>query len=138
MYVIHEKFTDYDNNEREEDFYFNFTEAELTHMQLEKIGGLAAMLQKIIATKDVPKLMNLYEQILQKSYGEKTPDGRGFHKSKELTQNFMETEAYSQIYMRLATDTKAAQDFINHVIPKKMQDQAKLAEQQAHPIPMNK
>lgn len=136
MYKIHEKYTDYNDEEREEDFYFNFNEAELTHMQFSEIGGLAAMIQKIVSTKDTPKLMVLFEEIIQKSYGEKTADGRGFHKSAELTQSFMETEAYSQIYMRLATDHKAAQDFINHVIPKKMQD--KLKESQTNAIPMNK
>ena len=136
MYKIHEKFPDYEGNEREEDFYFNFTEAELTHLQFSELGGLAAMIRKITATQDTPKLMQLFEEILQKSYGEKTADGRGFHKSAELTQSFTETEAYSQIYMRLATDHKAAQDFINHVIPKKMQEQVKQA--QTNAIPMNK
>lgn len=136
MYKIHEKYTDFLGNEREEDFYFHFKENDIAHMQFSEKGGLAAMIQKITATQDTPKLIALFEEILDKSYGEITADGRGFHRDAQLTESFKETEAYSQIYMRLATDAKAAQDFINHVIPKSMQDKAKQA--QATPIPMNK
>ena len=136
MYKITETFEDFNGNKRTEDFYFNFMESELTHMQFKTKGGLAGTINKIIATQDTPGLIDIFEELLQKSYGEKTADGRGFHKSPELLQSFMETEAYSQIYMRLATDNKAAQDFINNVVPKKMQDAAKQAQQDKTPIPI--
>lgn len=136
MYKITETFPDFNGDTRTEDFYFNFMESELTHMQFKTKGGLAGTINKIIATKDTPGLIDIFEELLQKSYGEKTADGRGFHKSPELLQSFMETEAYSQIYMRLATDNKAAQDFINNVVPKKMQDAAKQAQQDKTPIPI--
>ena len=135
MYKIHEKYTDFDGNEREEDFLFNLKEDEVTHMQFGTSGGLAAAIKKIIATQDTPRLIAIFEEILDKSYGEKTPDGRGFHKDPALTQSFKETEAYSQIYMRLATNADAAQEFINNVIPKSMQEKAKQM-QQNNPIPM--
>lgn len=136
MYKITETFEDFNGNKRTEDFYFNFMESELTHMQFKTKGGLAGTINKIIATQDTPGLIDIFEELLQKSFGEKTADGRGFHKSPELLQSFMETEAYSQIYMRLATDNKAAQDFINNVVPKKMQDAAKQAQQDKTPIPI--
>lgn len=138
MYKITETFEDFDGNKRIEDFYFNFMESELTHMQFKTKGGLAGTINKIIATQDTPGLIDIFEELLQKSYGEKTPDGRGFRKSKELLEDFMATNAYSQIYMRLATDNKAAEDFINHVVPQKMQEAAKQAQQSHTPIPINK
>ena len=33
-------YTDYNDNERTEDFYFNFSKAELTEMELSTVGGL--------------------------------------------------------------------------------------------------
>jgi hypothetical protein len=136
MYKITETFPDFDGNERTEDFYFNFMESELAHMQFTTKGGLAGTINKIISTKDTPGLIAIFEELLQKSYGEKTPDGRGFRKSPELLQSFMETNAYSQIYMRLATDDKAGAEFINNVVPKKMQEAAKKAQQSKTPIPI--
>lgn len=122
MYKITETYEDYDGVERKEDFYFNFTEAELTKMQYSTAGGLATRIQKIIDTHDTPRLIEIFEDLISRAYGQKSEDGRRFIKSDELTEEFKQTEAYSQIYMRLATDEKAASDFINHVVPKKLEE----------------
>ena len=135
MYKITETYTDYDDNQRTEDFYFNYSEAELTDLQFSVSGGLAGMIDKIIKTNDMPKLVELFRELIQKAYGEKSNDGRRFMKSPELTKEFTETVAYSQIYMRLATDSKAAQEFINKVVPKNMQDKMQQANQQ-NVVPM--
>ena len=130
MYKITETYTDYDDNQRTEDFYFNYSEAELADLQFSVSGGLAGMIDKIIKTNDMPKLVELFRELIQKAYGEKSNDGRRFMKSPELTKEFTETVAYSQIYMRLATDSKAAQEFINKVVPKSMKDKMQQANQQ--------
>lgn len=135
MYKITETYTDYDDNQRTEDFYFNYSEAELTDLQFSVSGGLAGMINKIIKTNDMPKLVELFRELIQKAYGEKSNDGRRFMKSPELTKEFTETVAYSQIYMRLATDSKAAQEFINKVVPKSMKDKMQQANQQ-NVVPM--
>lgn len=135
MYRITETYTDYDDNQRTEDFYFNYSEAELTDLQFSVSGGLAGMIDKIIKTNDMPKLVELFRELIQKAYGEKSNDGRRFMKSPELTKEFTETVAYSQIYMRLATDSKAAQEFINNVVPKSMKDKMQQANQQ-NVVPM--
>ena len=135
MYKITETYTDYDDNQRTEDFYFNYSEAELTDLQFSVSGGLAGMIDKIIKTNDMPKLVELFRELIQKAYGEKSNDGRRFIKSPELTKEFTESVAYSQIYMRLATDSKAAQEFINKVVPKSMKDKMQQANQQ-NVVPM--
>ena len=135
MYKITETYIDYDDNQRTEDFYFNYSEAELTDLQFSVSGGLAGMIDKIIKTNDMPKLVELFRELIQKAYGEKSNDGRRFMKSPELTKEFTETVAYSQIYMRLATDSKAAQEFINKVVPKSMKDKMQQANQQ-NVVPM--
>ena len=135
MYKITETYTDYDDNQRTEDFYFNYSEAELADLQFSVSGGLAGMINKIIKTNDMPKLVELFRELIQKAYGEKSNDGRRFIKSPELTKEFTETVAYSQIYMRLATDSKAAQEFINKVVPKSMKDKMQQANQQ-NVVPM--
>lgn len=135
MYKITETYTDYDDNQRTEDFYFNYSKAELADLQFSVAGGLAGMIDKIIKTNDIPELVKLFRELIQKAYGQKSNDGRRFMKSPELTKEFTETVAYSQIYMRLATDSKAAQEFINKVVPKDMQDKMQQASQQ-NVVPM--
>ena len=110
-------YIDYNGVERKEDFYFNFTKAELTDMNLSVQGGLQAMIQKIVDTQDVPEIAKIFKEMIFKAYGEKSADGRRFIKSKELSEAFSQTEAYSELYMALATDSKAAADFVNGVMP---------------------
>lgn len=138
MYKIREKYEDYDGNERVEEFYFNLTKAEITDMELTTEGGMSAMLNRIIAAKDTSKLIAVFKDLILRSYGQKSPDGRRFIKSDELTKEFTETPAYSQIYIRLATDDKAATEFVNNVIPKDLQKEVKAAQGNVIPNEFNK
>lgn len=110
-------YKDYNGDERTETFMFNLTKAEILEMELTTIGGLEQLVNKIIETQDTKSLVKIFKELLCKSYGEKSPDGRRFIKSDELTKAFTETEAYSVLFMELATDSKAAADFVNGVIP---------------------
>ena len=111
-------YTDYDGNERTEDFYFNLTKAELLDMEMSTEGGLEKMINKIVSTKDNVKIIAVFKELIAKSYGEKSADGKRFIKSKELTEAFMQTEAYSDLFVELATNTKSAEDFVNGITPK--------------------
>ena len=114
------KYTDYDGNEREEDFYFNLSKAEVTEMELSKEGGMSEYIKKISATQNAPELIKLFKEIITKSYGEKSLDGKRFIKNKELTEAFIQTEAYSELFVELASNADEAVKFINGIMPKNM------------------
>lgn len=117
MLKLTKTFTDYDGNVRTEDFYFNLSKAELMKMEMGETGGLEKLLRKIISEQDNVKIMEYFDDIISRSYGVKSPDGREFVKSPELTKKFKETEAYSDLFMELCTDAKKAADFVNQVLP---------------------
>ena len=112
------KYTDYNGNPREEDFYFNLTRAELTEMEFSSSGGLQNYIQKIIDAQSTQEILAVMKDLIFKSYGEKSLDGKYFNKSKEISEAFSHTEAYDILFMELATDEKAATEFINGIIPK--------------------
>ena len=122
MVVKKIKYTDFNGVEREEEFMFNLTEAEITEMELTTDGGLSDLIKKIISAQDTPEIIKTFKMLLLKSYGEKSADGRRFIKSEELTEAFTQTNAYSQFFMELATDDKAAIAFINGIIPDSMRE----------------
>lgn len=124
MYKKTINFKDYDGNEREEDFYFNLTEAEVTEMEMSIPGGLTNMMQRIVRAQDGKMIIETFKDLIRRSYGVKSPDGREFDKSPEVVKKFMQTEAYSKLFMELATDSKAASEFFNHIIPQKAESQA--------------
>lgn len=117
-------YIDYEENERTETFYFNLTEAELTMWQLKRSGGMKKHLEKIMETQNAPEIMENFRQIIHMSYGEKSEDGRRFIKKApdghELADDFEQTEAYSQLIMKILSDEKYAADFVNGLMPKSL------------------
>ena len=113
------EYTDYNGNPRKEDAYFNLSKAELAEMNFSTPGGMAQYLTDMVAAQNMPKLAAIFKDILLKSYGIKSADGRRFIKNKELSEEFMQTEAYSILYMELLSDEsgKAISDFISGVMP---------------------
>lgn len=121
-------YTDYNGTERTEDFYFNLTKAELIEMGLSENGGLDALIDKIISEKNQKEIIKLFKEIILKAYGEKSLDGKHFVKSEEISTAFSQTEAFSDLFMELAFDSKAGADFINALIPSNIaEDIAKYA-----------
>ena len=116
------KYTDFDGEERTEDFYFNLTKAEIMEMNLTTYGGLDKMIEKIIAAKDTPKIVNLFKDLVLRSYGIKSDDGKRFIKNDKIREEFVQTEAYSELFMELATDEDAAINFVNGIVPKELSD----------------
>lgn len=127
-------YTDYNGVERSENFYFNLTKAEIMEMELGTVGGFAEMVQRIVDAKDAPTIIKIFKDLVLKAYGEKSADGKRFIKSDELRESFAQTEAYSQLFMELATDSKAASAFVNGIVPA---DVAKQAAQQQSVVPIN-
>ena len=110
-------YVDYNGVERTEDFYFNLSKAEVTEMELSVEGGFSKMLEEIVKSNDNVRILELFKEMVLKAYGEKSADGRRFIKSKELAEAFSQTEAYSEIFMELAMDEKAAAAFVNGIMP---------------------
>lgn len=115
------KYKDFNGVEREDKFYFNLSKAEITEMELSVDGGLGDRIKAIVEAKNTPEIIKIFKKLILESYGEKTADGKRFRKTDDngqrLATAFSETEAYSNLFMELATDDKAAAEFVNGIIP---------------------
>ena len=116
-------YTDYDGNQRTEDFYFNLSKAEITEMELSMEGGMRAYIQRIIAAKSQLELVKLFKDVVLKSYGKKSADGRLFLKNNAIRAEFEASPAFSAIYMELMSDAQKAADFINGLMPADLRNQ---------------
>ena len=115
------KYTDFNGIEREEKYLFNLTKAELMEMELGTTGGLTETIQKIINEQDAPKIQEYFKNLLLKSYGEKSDDGKKFLKldkdGRPLSIEFSQSAAFSELYMELATNSEKATEFIKGIMP---------------------
>ena len=122
------KYTDYNGVERKETHQFNYNKAEIAEMELSTAGGLSEMIKKITEAQDGPSIMKLFKDIILGSYGVKSPDGKQFIKSDELSKQFSQTEAYAELFMELVTNADAAAEFVNGIVPKNAAKAANNAE----------
>ena len=123
MLKKHVEYIDYNGNERKEDHYFNLNKAEIMEMELSTSGGLAEMIQQVVASQDSPKIVKIFKDLVLRSYGQKSLDGKRFIKNDQIREEFEQTEAYSIIFMELATDADAAAKFVNGIVPADMTKQ---------------
>ena len=123
MYKKTITYTDYNDVEQTEDFYFNLNKAELMRIQLQNNGTLQAKLERLINTRETSEIAQIFQDIIDMSYGVKSDDGKRFIKNQEVLDAFKQTEAYSELYVELTTNTDAAVEFITGIIPAKIAEQ---------------
>lgn len=121
-------YTDYNGEQRTEDFYFNFTKTELMKTKLMELelntkGGLTAAIETIAKTKNLPAIIEIFDELILKSYGIKSADGKRFEKSEQLSREFSQTEAYDQLFQEISTNPDALEKFVTGVIPAGMVNQ---------------
>lgn len=125
------KYTDYNGKEREEEYRFNLSKAELLEMELSASGGMEAMLRQLVKTEDNKQIMAIFKEIILKSVGEVSPDGRRFIKNQEIRESFEQSEAFSELFVELATDADAAANFLKGIVPAELAANMKEAEAEA-------
>lgn len=112
--------TDFGGTQRTEDYYFNLTESEIMEMQLGTEGGFVEMVKRITDAKSQLELAELFKKMICKSYGVLSPDGRRFIKNDAVLDDFMSTQAFSDLYMELVGSVEKATDFFNAIMPEKV------------------
>lgn len=117
------EYTDYEGNERKETFYFNLTKTELLELEVSEAGGFTKMIERIQEARDAKTVLEVLKEIVHKSYGVKSPDGKKFVKSDELSTGFEQTEAYDQLMMDMIENPEKASAFFNGLLPKDLEQQ---------------
>ena len=135
MYKTVVTFENYDGEQRQMEVMCALTEAEVVELEVSWDGGLKSVLEKIIQEKDQKRMVEMMKMLITKSYGKKSIDGNKFIKNQEVLDDFMQTPAYSELFMLLSTDAEEASKFVNGIIPKKLAERAKaLEEKEAAPV----
>lgn len=114
------KYTNFDDEEVTETFYFNLSKSELIELEVEREEGMSEWLQAIIETKDHKELIAQFKRLVLLTYGQKSEDGKRFIKNDQLREEFSQTPAYDALFMELALDDGAAVAFIKGIMPKDM------------------
>lgn len=114
-------YTDFNDNERTEDFYFHLSEREVMNLHTKYDGGLDGAMEAMVQANDIHEILTVLQEIILLSYGVKSADGKSFIKSDEVKQQFEYSAAFSELYLELLSDEQNAVDFIKNLLPTKAQ-----------------
>lgn len=117
-------YTDFNDVQHTEDFYFNLSSTEIVDLQFGTEGGLSELMQKIVKEEDAHRIIEMFKMIITASIGVKSEDGKRFIKNDDIRDSFMQSEAYSELFMELAGDAAAAAAFIRGIVPKNLAEKA--------------
>lgn len=117
------EYKDFDGNDRKDILWFHLNEVEITEMDLETSGGIVKYMESIIDTKDVNRLITIFKDLLIRSYGERSMDGKHFYKDDKIRNEFVSSAAYPVLYMEMVSDANKAVEFINGIVPSNIREQ---------------
>lgn len=122
------EYTDFDGNNRKEDFYFNLTKDELIQLGVKYPGGLEHKINRLVESEDAREIYDIFRTIILESYGEKSEDGRRFIKSEEMSTAFSQTNAFSELIMELVSDAEYSANFVENLLPKDLLETVRMEE----------
>lgn len=118
MYIKKIKFKDFNDNEREQDFYFNLRKDELAKLSAKYGQNFENNVRTMAMNDDKAGLYKLFEDLIKSSYGQKSEDGLHFRKSDQIWDDFYDSPAYEALFMEIMSDTDAAISFFKGIMPK--------------------
>ncbi len=119
------KYTDLNGERQEVELYFHLTEAELVTLEVTYEPSLTEHLTRMTEETDGAHILKVYKDIIRESFGEKFEDGQGFRKDPQKTKRFMQSLAFSALYIELMTDAKLADAFIYGILPREVAEEAR-------------
>lgn len=111
--------TDFNDVEHTEDFYFHLTKMRL--LELAGDGTLQAKLQAMVAAQDNVQILRKITEVVTLAVGRRSDDGSRFIQNAEITEEITSSPAFDEILVWLMSDVNEAANFIKRLIPKDMQ-----------------
>lgn len=118
-------YKDFNGNDRTDTFYFNINEAEALELRFMHgdFEDTISYLNNVKSSNDDGTfsidekhgrdLWMTFKEILEKSVGKKSADGRLFVKTDEIKAEFTQSNAMSQLLIEILGDTSKASAFVN-------------------------
>lgn len=111
-------YTDFDDVKRTEDFWFHLGKAGIVEIEAATNGlGLEAWIKQVLRDQNVQAVLDMYKRMIGLAVGKRTPEGR-FVKSREITEDFVNSEAYGELLQEMFQSPNAGSDFLRSLLAK--------------------
>jgi hypothetical protein len=114
------EFEDFNGEKQTREFYFHVSKAELLAMAT-SADDMQSRIKRIIDAKDGGAILNELRELIKMSVGVRSEDGQRFIKDGEAQSSLLDSPAYDELLMELGTNANACVEFVQKLIPEKMQ-----------------
>lgn len=114
------EFEDLDGNKQARDFYFHISKAELLELA-SSADDMQARIKRIIEANDGAAILKELRDLIKMAVGVRSEDGQRFIKDEAAQSTLLDSPAFDELLMELATSADASADFVRQLIPEKMQ-----------------
>jgi hypothetical protein len=115
-------FEDFNGVRQERDFYFHLSKAEFLAMATEA-NSMQERIKRIVEAQDGRGILNELREIIKLAVGIRSEDGQRFIKDENAKSQLLDSPAFDELLMELATNANASVDFVTQLIPQKMRDE---------------
>lgn len=131
-------YTDFNNEEQTENFYFHISVPEALELSWAH-GDVSETLSRLQNSRKVGEIFGIIQEIVMKAVGQKSDDGKRFVKNDAIRADFKESPAYEAFMMKLLGDEKFAGDFFQDLLPaKEMREELEKRQSNKHPMAMER
>jgi hypothetical protein len=128
------EYTDFNEEKKSKDFYFHLSKADLIAMAAEG-DEFKKRVERLIAAKDGAGILRELRGLIALSVGVRSEDGQRFIKDESAQSNLLDSPAYDELLMELATNTDATVAFVQQLIPESMQKEMKAQLEKSQNVP---
>lgn len=111
-------YEDFNGEQQTEDFYFHLSKSELIDIETGVEGGMGNLMANLVKMAEPGPIVKQFREIIVRSYGVRSPDGKKFDKTDELTRDFLASPAFDALFSEIIASEKAAEEFVYGIMPK--------------------
>jgi hypothetical protein len=130
MFTYTVEYKDFNEVPKKKELYFNLTEPEIVMWQGANDGALDTVLQRMVDAQDFRDIAEMFDDIVNRSYGVKSVDGEDFDKSEEIVKKFKSSRAYEAFFRAITSDADLALRWLRGMMPQRYQEAIKEEELQ--------
>lgn len=120
-------YTDLNGKERTDQYMFHMSKADVIRLEAElstpeefedgSTTALERVINKFVETKNIHEIVMFFEDLIKRSFGVKSEDGRSFLKYLDASDAFMQSPAYDVLLIELLSNEQNAIAFFSAILP---------------------
>lgn len=126
MHKIDVTYEDFEGQSQTEALYFNLSRAKIIDMTITgEAEELLEDLRNSVKSENGSEIIRLVRHLIHLSYGEKADDGKTFRQSEQLSDDFLQSQPFDQMFYDMIMEPTRVLSFVEALFPQQLMEEAR-------------